>query len=105
MGNNGNQIITAVMSRLVSQRDNVLVQLDLVLNKNISNKGVSGIVKHATELFSELSKIELTIETVTGVLSENIKKQNQFSEQVNELKKSFSELQQNNNQEEHGDNT
>ena len=91
-----NLILNAVMSKLVSQRDDILAQLDLVLNKNISDKGISNIVEQATNLFAELSKIETTIETTTNVI-ENSNRPNQFAEQLSEIKNTISKIQENNN--------
>ena len=98
-----NPILTAVMSRLVSERDNVLAQLDLVLNKNISDNGVSGIVEQASGLFKQLSEIESTLETVELTIQSN-DSQNQFAKQVGELTTAISKLQENNNIENNGNN-
>lgn len=46
---NNNPILTAVMSKLISERDNVLAQLDLILNKNSSN--VSDVVEQNNKTF------------------------------------------------------
>ena len=95
-------------SKLYSQRDNVLAQLDLVLNKNISDSGVSGIVNQAVDLFTELSKIESTIETLTIIKNGN-EKPDQFTKQVGEitaaLQEQFSQIKENNNLENHDNNS
>jgi hypothetical protein len=96
-------ILTAVMSKLISERDDVLAQLDLVLNKNISNNGVSGIVEQTSGLFKKLSEIESTIETVEFTIKSN-DGQNQFIKQVGELTEAISKLQENTNTENNGNN-
>lgn len=104
MGNES-PIITAVMSELVSQRDNVLVQLDLVLNKNILNKGIlADVVEETTNLFIKLSTIESSIETVKSVI-ENNNKQSQINEQVSQLATAINQIQEKNNLEKNGTNT
>jgi hypothetical protein len=105
--NKTNPILTAVMSKLISDRDNVLAQLDLVLNKQISDKGVSGIVEQTTELFRKLSEAESSIETVKFTIESNANKQ-QFSQQIGELRETLTKLQEKNNtenpQEQNGNN-
>lgn len=92
MGKNGNLILNATMSKLISERDDVLVQLDLTLNKNISNKGVSGIVNQSVNIFKELSQIEGTIETLRAVIESN----SLFNQQISEITDSIKNLQQKN---------
>lgn len=62
-------ILNAVVSRLIAERDEALVQLDLIVNKN---KGSSDSVQETLELIKNLSSIEHSIETVQGFLLENI---------------------------------
>lgn len=90
---NNNPILTAVMSKLISERDNVLAQLDLILNKNSSN--VSDVVEQTTKLFKILSDVESTIETVKFTIDSNENK-NQFTEQVNELTTVMNKIQEHN---------
>ena len=101
--NKTNPILTAVMSKLISDRDNVLAQLDLVLNKNASDKGTSGVVEYTVELFKKLSETETTIETVKFTIESN-KNKNQLAQQIGEITTAISKLQENNNPENHGDN-
>ncbi len=104
LNKSNSKILIAVMSKLISNKDNVLAQLDLILNKNISDKGISNIVEQATNLFIELSNIESAIESVKFTIESNANT-NQFSEQIGQLKETLTKLQQNNNQETHGDNS
>ena len=93
-------MITAVMSELVSQRDNVLVQLDLALNKNVLHKGILAHtnVEDIANLFKELSTIESSIETVKSII-ENNNKQNQITDQVSQLTTAINQIQEKNNSE------
>lgn len=99
-------ILTAVTSNLTSKRDKVLVQLDLILNKNVLEKGMFNVVEHATELFIELSTIESALETVKSIIDINA---NPIAEQISEITTAINKLQENNNLENnsktHGDNS
>lgn len=99
-----NLILTAVMSKLISDKDNILAQLDLILNKNTSDKCVAGVVGQTTELFIELSKIESTIETVKFVIDSN-QHYNPITEQINHLATKITNLQEKDNSENHDNNS
>ena len=88
-------ILTAVMSNLVSERDKILAQLDLVINKNISDSGVSGIVEETTELFKKLSNVESTIQTVNYTIHGN--EEPKYSDDVNRLVETLLKLQEQGN--------
>jgi hypothetical protein len=78
-------ILNAVVSRLIAERDETLVQLDLIVNKN---KGSSDSVQETLELIKNLSSIEHSIETVQGFLLENIQaKAQEVSNGLKEKKK------------------
>jgi len=95
-----NNILNAVISKLQAEKDEVIVQLDLIINKNLSDKGVSGLVDQATLMFKKLSEIDLTIETVLLTIENN--KSNQFIQQIGELSELISK--NNKNTENNGDN-
>lgn len=84
MNNSGNPLINAVVSKLASDRDAILVQLDFILNKNGSNKDSKSIVDDAVDAFKSLSTIEKTIETVTAIIQEN-NRSGQLKKQIDEL--------------------
>lgn len=96
-----NLIITAVMSKLISDRDSVLTQLDLAINKNIFNNGTSDAVNQIAELFKNLSIIESAIETVQLTINNNTTT-NKISEQIGELTETINHLQDNQNTDNHG---
>lgn len=96
-----NLIITAVMSKLVSDRDIVLTQLDLAINKNIFNNGTSDVVNQISELFKNLSIIESAIETVQLTINNNATS-NKINEQIGELTDTINHLQDNQNTNNHG---
>lgn len=96
-----NLIITAVMSKLISDRDIVLAQLDLVINKNIFNNGTSDAVNQISELFKNLAIIESAIETVQLTINNNTTT-NKISEQIGELTETINHLQDNQNTDNHG---
>lgn len=85
-------ILTAVMSKLISERDEVLAQLDLIINKNISDSGLSGIVKEATELFKKLSEVENAIETLKYSIQNN--GSTNYSEEVKRLRDTLIKMQE-----------
>lgn len=96
-----NLIITAVMSKLISERDIVLAQLDLAINKNVFNNNTSDVVNQIVELFKNLSTIESAIETLQLTINNNFKS-NEISEQISELTDTINHLQENKNTENHG---
>jgi hypothetical protein len=104
--NKVNPILTAVMSKLISDRDNVLAQLDLVLNKNLSDYGVSGIIEQTAQLFKKLSEIDSAIDTVKYTIENN--SSSPISEQIDKLKDTLEKMQgenNNNKQNNDGDNS
>lgn len=68
-----NSILNAVVSRLLAERDEVLVQLDLIVNKNQGTSAL-GVVDDATEAIKKLAQLEQSIVTVQGILSEQVPK-------------------------------
>ena len=98
-----NLLLNAVMSKLISNRDNVLAQLDLILNKSIFDKDTSNIVDKTTDLFLELTNVENTIETVKGIVENNAKNE-QIAEQMSQINSAIEELKKPNNQENNGNN-
>lgn len=93
-----NQILNAVMSNIISKRDNVLIQLDLILNKNVFTDKTSDVVTQTTKLFKKLSTIESTLETVKSIIDRN---ENKFNEQISDITMALNKLQENNNLENH----
>ena len=86
-----NLVLNAVLSKIVAQKDNILAQLDLVLNKNISDNGVAGIVDQAAKLFVDLANVENAIETAKSII-EIGQKNNTISEQVNQITSEISKI-------------
>lgn len=92
---NQNKILTAVLSKLISDRDNVLAQLDLIVNKNISTEGVKGIVNETAELFTKLSTLDSSIESVELTIKNSLT--NNFEAEVQRLREALVEMQEEKN--------
>jgi hypothetical protein len=72
---NSSPILNAVVSRLIAERDEALVQLDLIVNKNKFKGGLDSAVDEATETIKTLSNVEMAIETVKGIIQENLERE------------------------------
>ena len=68
---NSNLILQAVVSRLISERDDALVQLDFIVNKGKINSDVKDIVSDTTDIIKQLSNIEQAIETINNIINQN----------------------------------
>jgi len=87
---NTNSIITAVISKAISERDEILVRLDMLINKNNLNTDNENIVSSTLDTFKKLNEIERTIETINVVLDNN--SANQTKQQIEDLSKALSEI-------------
>ena len=82
MMNTNNPILNAVISKLIADRDEALVKFDLIVNKNQSDSGVSGIVSEAFYLAKHISQTEVTIDWVQTLIEEN----DSSNEMINKIK-------------------
>ena len=68
-----NKILTASLSHYEAQRDYLISELDIVLNKSIE----SGSTQKAIDLIKELSISTLSINTIKSIIKDNQKDLNQ----------------------------
>lgn len=80
-----NKILNAVVSKLASERDEVLVQLDLILNHNRSSS--DDIVRDAVDSFKNWAHIEKTLELVNSVIADESTPQEQVNQILEEINK------------------
>jgi hypothetical protein len=71
MNKTNNPILNATLSKLFAERDEALAQFDLIVNKNMSDTGVSGIVDQAVRVSKKISETEMAIEWISGVIQDN----------------------------------
>ena len=94
MNKSNNLILNAVLSKLQSEKAEVLVKIDLIVNKNnISN--VNSIVDDTVNLFKELNSIEGTLELVDVVIEQNnaITQSKEKLEEINSIISKLNESQ------------
>lgn len=83
-------ILNAVMSRLASERESLLVHLNIVLNNNtVTNP--STVVEETAELFKTLSVLEASIETIGIIIEKNTATGQEKSNEINNLTNAIKE--------------
>ena len=98
MKKTGNIILEAVLSKLISERDEILAKLHLILNESKFESQVSDIIETTTNLFKKLSQVENSIESVSLVIEGNSKDESNRSKNVEEINDLIKKLQNNNTQ-------
>jgi len=102
MNKSNNLILNAVLSKLQSEKAEVLVKIDLIVNKNnISN--VNSVVDDTVNLFKELNNIEGTLELVDVVIEQN-NAVTQSKEKLEEINSIISKLNESQPKEENNGN-
>ena len=102
MNKSNNLILNAVLSKLQSEKAEVLVKIDLIVNKNnISN--VNSVVDDTVNLFKELTNIEGTLELVDVVIEQN-NAVTQSKEKLEEINSIISKLNESQPKEENNGN-
>jgi len=94
MNKSNNLILNAVLSKLQSEKAEVLVKIDLIVNKNnISN--VNSVIDDTVNLFKELNSIEGTLELVDVVIEQNnaITQSKEKLEEINDMISKLNESQ------------
>ena len=94
MNKSNNLILNAVLSKLQSEKAEVLVKIDLIVNKNnISN--VNSVIDDTVNLFKELNSIEGTLELVDVVIEQNnaITQSKEKLEEINSIISKLNESQ------------
>jgi hypothetical protein len=95
-----NPILNAVLSKLVSERDEALVIFDLIINKNMSDSGITGIVGEALSAAKKVTESEITIEWINNLVQDN----NSSSKMADQIK-GLQDTLNNNNNDNNGNNT
>ena len=104
MKKSNNLILNAVLSKLQSERDEVLAKIDLIVNKEkISN--VNSVVDDAINLFKQLNNLDGTLELMDIVIEQNsdVKQAKEKIEEIGNIISKLNETQQ--TQENNGDNS
>jgi uncharacterized coiled-coil protein SlyX len=94
MNKSNNLILNAVLSKLQSEKAEVLVKIDLIVNKNnISN--VNSVIDDTTNLFKELNNLEGTLELVDVVIEQNnaVGQSKEKLEEINDMISKLNESQ------------
>lgn len=90
MNKSNNLILNAVLSKLQSEKDEVLAKIDLIVNKNAVTN-VNSVVTDAVDLFKELNSLESTLELVKVVIDQN-NASSQMKENLSEINNLVSKL-------------
>lgn len=105
MAKTSNPILNAVLSRLIADRDEDLVKFDLIINKNQSDSGISGIVSEAYFLAKQIAQTEVTIDWVNNLIESNDIDSAVLMSKIKELQENIKTEENNTNNNNNGNNS
>ena len=83
-------LLTASLSHFAAERDRLLAELDIYLNRPVATGNVTGITSEVFSLFQKLNETQGTIELVRGIIDDN--KREKMATLLTELDKAKSKL-------------